>query len=374
MTNQRLIFISSIIYFSCVVHGMDTPENKSGEGKTALTRRRSTDKVTKPYDDIDGATIIDIVSVDDKKEKRKSPVPPLSLNSNQQLPLAALPKNMGPPAESSSRSSQKTSIESKADLLKKTASIRSAGRSAGPRVRKRVASTPVLRNAADKKKDPEEEPRKRASLLPKAIAQQIAGAGIDLSDDNEKMYTEQQVWAFAGIFNPALLEFAMRHSIADLEELASYAEVMEENRIEPRALLEHIYQNHEQPGSNSWSDRGLQYIFGDAHEQNLDRLDKMYEKMRKENPDGYKLVMLELIKGAADEAAGLKKRSAIADTHAALQNKQSTDQVTQIRQQWIGLALTGMGLVAGWVTSGIQYFSPPVATPSCVCNSTNSTA
>lgn len=371
--------MASIIYFSCAVHAMDVPEkgepknitsskmHDSDEGKNALTRRRSTEKMRgNKSENADDSIVIQVLpDAEDKKNKRKSPVPPLQFTANELPSIVQAPQQL---KQRNSRSqfhlSQQPSIDSKAELLTRTASLRVVDK----KVRNRSASMSVMQNNISKKDDDYiAEPRKRTSLLPKAVAQQMVD--IDLSDDEKTMYTQEQVWALVGAFNPVLFDFATRHGITDLEELASYAEVMEGQGVKARALIEHIYQNHEQPESNSWIDQGLQYIFGDAHKQNLDRLDKMYEKMRKENPEGYKLVMLELIKGAADEAAGQERRSAIADTHVALQNKQSANDQAQIRLQYLGLLVTLATTAVGGITSLYQYFTPPppAAANNCTC-------
>lgn len=365
---KEVIIVGSMIYFSCIVHAMDEPEKKilsrkntSNEGRTALTRRPSTDNETDRAEQIDGATVIQILPKDDKKEKRKSVVPHLNMHSVEQPSVGSLAQQM---TGSRSQSSHNKSINNKAELLQKTASLKVVDQ----KIRKRAVSMSSMTHRVDTRRkdtDDEEEPRKRRSFLPKAMAQQIAG--IDLSEDDEKVYTEEQVWALVGSFNPALFDFAVRHGIDDLQELAEYAAVMEQHDIKPKALIDHVYQNHQQQNKASLIGQGLQYIFGDPHEQHLEFLDKKFEKIKKEDPNRYRVLMFDLIKTAADEAAGQQNRSTIADAYATLANEQSTDQVTQIRQQWIGLALTGMGLVAGWVTSGIQYFSPAAST----CNTTS---
>jgi hypothetical protein len=201
-------------------------------------------------------------------------------------------------------------------------------------------------------------PKKAPSFLPKSLPERRMSGRHLLGIQDEKMYTEDELWERLQHSNPALCNFANAHGM-DLDELDEYAILMQELDIDPRVITEYAHQNHPERNMH-WFNQGLAYMFRESKGQNVERLHKEYDKIKRENPENYKVLVLELMKCAAEEADGVPRRSLIADTHTSLQNDEISAQATQIRQQWLGLIVAGAGLVGGWVTSSIQYFGPIV--------------
>jgi hypothetical protein len=123
---------------------------------------------------------------------------------------------------------------------------------------------------------------------------------------------------------------------------------MQEIDINPKLITEYLHDGNQQVEKGiirSFMDR----ICGDPYDTHLDRLHKQYEKMQREDSEGYKAMLLELMKAAADQEENKQtNRSAIVDTHTSLQNQEIADQVTQTRLAIAGLIVTFITSVGGW--------------------------
>ncbi len=204
------------------------------------------------------------------------------------------------------------------------------------------------------KVSPKEKLQKVPSRLPKILAQQSAR-----SLDDEKCKDEEYVWNFLQAVNPALYDFALKHDLS-LEEVEEYAILMEELDIDPSIINEYVHQNHTQKNNVSLLHQGLNYIWGDLRTQNMDNLAKKYEQIKKENPETYKQMILEVMKAASDlEAGGHHGRSTIADTHVALQNAEIEDKAREARLAYLGLLVTVFTAVGGWVFGVIGQIINP---------------
>ena len=181
------------------------------------------------------------------------------------------------------------------------------------------------------------------------------------------MYPEDKLWVLLENSNRPAYEFAQKHHL-EMEEIFKYIELLNEVDIDPKVIMEYIRGERNQLKPNGLG-RGLEFMFGDANKQHLENLYRQYEKIKKEDPDTYKAFALELFRAASDTVDGQAHRSPMFDTHIALKDQEISDNATQIRQQWLGLAITVIGLVGGWVTSAYQYFGPN--SNNCPANGTS---
>lgn len=293
------------------------------------------------------AVIIPIAeTADSKKEKRKSFVPPIDLTATQQQQ-----------ANGSSSEGQRTPVKTMEHLKKAVSTkVLTSRKIEGATTRRLITRSRATPSEGEPVLDTA--PQKAPSLLPKSLPERRVSARHLFNIQDEKMYTEDELWEKLEHANPALCNFAKAHGM-DLDEFDEYAVLMQELDIDPRVITEYAHQNNQERNMH-WFDQGLAYMFRESKEQNIKRLHKEYDKIKRENPENYKVLVLELMKYAAEEADGVPRRSLIADTHTSLQNDEINAQATQIRQQWLGLILTVAGMVGGWVTSGVQYFGPTV--------------
>lgn len=330
----------TILYFFPLIYSMDEAPKEDPKKKK---ERIATDS---------SAIIIPITETADlEKEKRKSVVPPIDLAVMQQQQ-----------ANGSSSEGQRTPVKTmehlkKAVSTKALTSRRIEGATtrrlitrsrATPSEGEPVAATAILDTAV----------KKAPSLLPKSLPERRLSTRHLFNIQDEKMYTEDELWEKLEHANPALCNFAKAHRMS-LDEFDEYAVLMQELDIDPRVITEYAHQNHPETEMH-WFNQGLAYMFRESKEKNVERLHKEYDKIKRENPENYKVLVLELMKYAAEEADGVPRRSLIADTHTSLQNDEINAQATQIRQQWLALIVAGATMIGGWVTSGIQYFAPVV--------------
>jgi len=185
--------------------------------------------------------------------------------------------------------------------------------------------------------------RKKKSFLPCSV-DTLAGKKLD---QPKKMYTEKEVWDLIQSCNPTLHDFGKKHNL-HLDDLEVFAACMEEIDINPKLITEYLHGNNPQEAKGiirNFMDR----LFGDPYDNHLDRLHKQYEKMQHQDPEGYKEMLLELMKAAADQEENKQtNRSAIVDTHTSLQNKEIANQVKQTRLAIAGLIVTFITSVGGW--------------------------
>lgn len=338
----------SIFCFFSLIHTMDEAP-KDQKNKNELI---STDS---------GAVVIPI---EYKEEKRKSVVPPIDLAVMQQQQ-----------ANGSSSEGQRTPISSIGDLRSAVSKKALTSRKIvdGATTRRLITRSRATPSEGDDVVQPQtidmvgSAPQKTPSLLPERLPERRVSARQLFNIHDEKMYTEADLWEKLEHANPALCAFAKAHNM-DLDEFDEYAVLMQELQVDPEIITQYMREKHPERDMH-WFNQGLAYMFRASKESQIDRVDKQYEKIRKENPENYKVMVLELMMKCADEEiAGEQKRSLIADTHTAIQNDEINAQATQIRQQWLGLIVAGATLIGGWVTSGVQYFGP--ASPAGNCTGT----
>ena len=336
MKIEKMVHLFAFCFFS-LTQSMDEP-GKDPKNKNELVATDAGEvRIPMPF------------TSDSKKEKRKSMVPDLNLVSTQQQ------------SSSSSSEGQRTPVKSLIDL-KRAVTVKSlTGVTEGATTRRLVTRSRTAATPSDDTQKPSIDagdfPAQRApSLLPKALSEKKISGRHLLGVQDEKLYTKSEMWEKIAHFNPALCAFGKRHGI-DLEELEEYAILMQQLDIDPKVITEYAQQNNSGKEKN-WFDQGLAYLFGGSKGQDLDHFRKEYDKIKKENPENYKELVLELIKGTVEETLGVQSRSLIADTHTGIQNDKINSQATQINQQWLALAVSIIALIPGWATSAIQYFSP----------------
>ncbi len=202
--------------------------------------------------------------------------------------------------------------------------------------------------------------QKVPSLLPKILAQQSARP--DLFDD-KKSYSEEEVWGVVQKVSPALYAFALQHLLS-IEEVEEYALLIEELDIDPSVMNEYVHQNSTGNTQTSLFIQGLNYLWGDPKKQNMERLAKEYEKIKKDNPETYKQMILEVMKAASDiEAGGKDARSAILDTHVGLQNNALENNAASIRQGYVAAIL---GFIGTMGTGAWAVYGQAKGSSSCI--------
>jgi len=205
---------------------------------------------------------------------------------------------------------------------------------------------------------------KRNSFLPKVLAETILGSTVSNSTGGIDCYTEEDMWKLLENCNFPLYEFAVIHDLG-LEEVGDYAAHMRDLDIRPQVMAEYAHVNC-QPRKTTLTEQTLTAIFGDPEIQNQIFLSKQYKKIKKENPENYQVLMLELMKAAYDESEGIQRRSVIADTNTALQKDQLNAKTDEIRLQYLGLIVTVLTAIGGWAFGAFGQISGS----SCPTNGT----
>ncbi|HLC06859.1 MAG TPA: hypothetical protein VJJ26_01600 [Candidatus Babeliales bacterium] len=343
MIHKRIIFIGSVLCYSFMVLSMDESD-ASAKPKHALTRRVSEERIT-------------ITPEENPEEGPKGKVPSLKLDS------VVKESKTSRSGASQTPKTPVTQLEELGRQVQRAKSIRTAQNTQRV-VKKRIIvedeqSRPLnvtvgsVPNVAEDIDDTVE-PKKRFSLLPRALVQEVVGQGRIILPDDEKQYSEEEVWAMLELFNPSLHSFGRHHKM-DLEELREYSSLAGTFDIDPQVLTELMHKNNSNNGTSQTQttvQRILDIFFGSSDNQQEAFLNKKYGKIKGKQPDPsekYKLLMFEAMKAAYDHVDGQPHRSAIVDTHIGLQNTQINDQQAQIRLQYVGLAVTVLTAVGGWV-------------------------
>lgn len=269
-----------------------------------------------------------------KDDKKKQPVPPILIDK--------------PHVASSSRTLVKTRVASRKevkDIFKEVQATHRTARGTPGQTRKRIIVDDDV--PTGKVQGADDQIRPKASILPSTLTNLI-----NKPVDNQKIYTEGEVWDLLQSCDSLLYDFGKKHKL-DLEDLAIFAACVKKHTVDPQVITEHVNpgqnQNQQKPnGLNGLLQGARSLLLGDPHQQSLDDMHKKYEEMEKKEPENYKALLLELFKTIADEedGGGQTNRSKIADTHIALQGQTITDQKSQIQAQYVALGVTTFLAVA----------------------------
>lgn len=324
MRKKAIIFMFNILYFSFITHSMDDPIPKADLQNSQTTIQ-----------------IVDDCVV--SQRRKPSPVPAIILTQH---------------SASSSRNLMKTRVESVKKLGEHIAS---------QNTQRTTRQSPVVTRATREKNidNDDQAPlaslandpsliRQKKSFLPQSL-DTLAGKKLD---QHKKMYTEKEVWELIKSCNPTLYDFGKKYNV-DLDYLELLCGCMQELEINPKLITEHIHAGNQQV-EKSRMQYCIDLVFGDPYDSHLDSLHKRYEKMKFEDPEGYKAMLLELMKTAADQAEGQQThRSTIADTHTLLQNQEFANQVQQTRLAIAGLIVTLFTAGGGWAFGLVGQFINP---------------
>lgn len=201
-------------------------------------------------------------------------------------------------------------------------------------------------------------PAHQRSLLPKAMK---TYSGQKLLQQ-EKFYSEEEIWDKLATFNPVLHSFGKKHNM-NIEQLEEFATFLQENDVHPNVLTEYTHITNALQNRNAWK-RFLIYCFGDADKKRFNNSLQHFEKIKKENPDNWQELVLEFMKIKSDQANGFNQRSKIDDIQTEFLTKDNADQAHQIHvRSFVVIVqfLAGVGMTA-WGIYGQTY-------PNC----TNST-
>lgn len=194
------------------------------------------------------------------------------------------------------------------------------------------------------------QPRKTTSLLPNAIGNR--SGKILLQETEEKWYSEDDLWEKLKIFNPILYTFGEKHDMS-LEQLEDFALFLQEHDIHPKVMAEHVHKANLSRTTRWWK-RLSEYFFGNTDEQRFNNFLEHFDKIKKENPENWEELVLELMKTTSDEAEGFRQRSKIADVQAELLTRDNEDQAHQIRMQYVAILAQFLGTLgaSAWAVYG----------------------
>src|SRR5436190_11856141 len=120
--------------------------------------------------------------------------------------------------------------------------------------------------------------------------------GLHGKDKDIKQYSTSEVMDLIQKFTPLLSEFGQVHDIP-LEELATYAHLLQEFHIDPTAMATFAKQKHNIA------------IHPKGHEI------RAYQDIQTQNPNKYTLLLLEIFKEMTDQVNNVKKPTQLSDTH-----------------------------------------------------------
>jgi hypothetical protein len=343
-----VIFMSTMVYF-LPVYGMERadPDHSPSSKSPQLSRKNSTEIIIPPAREGSRAGK-NVPHLDLKEVIVDSPVANGENKSDGVSEGKQRVKNM---KELGRCVSQKPAITSRLGTGRTTGS--SASNAYATRARFQAAGfnddastvAPGVKVPLADDTHPAARQQKTQSLLPRILAQQSHRP--DLFDE-KKSYSEEAMWNMVKAVSPALYGFALQHNLT-IEEVEEYADLMQKLDIDPSVINEYVHQSSTQKTQPSLLVQGLNYLWGDLTKQNMERLAKEYEKIKKENPETYKEMVLEVMKAAADLEAGLGHgRSKIADTNHTLQSQQLDNQAATLRSTYLGILASILTAAGGW--------------------------
>jgi len=156
--------------------------------------------------------------------------------------------------------------------------------------------------------------------------------------DTEKKYSNEEVWNFIKAANPTLFTFAQRHNLS-LDKVNTFGEMMEQMTVEPQAVIEFLKEHHKL--SNAQSASGLLAFLSDVKPSA--GLLSRYQNIKKENPEHWNGIILEIIKELSDQEEGVQGQSPLTHTngtHIGLLEDEVAANKATIRQQWFALGIT----------------------------------
>lgn len=296
---------------NAVVGFATSPEGKKIEGevvdfvKNEVTNFTSAKPTTTNNQSISGSaqnteTLPSLVINDNGSEKPRTKVPNLDLDSN------AVPM---PLKRAQTTTLSKTPIKNTHQLknnVKQTALTERSARASN--------NDTVINISALRKSSP--------------VSQQ----SDDFPNDN-KAYTLDEVWVIINKVSPTLCKFAQDNNLP-LNDLLMYAEFKNQLEITPEAIVDFI-NTHKLPDETkiaNWNQA------------------QQYKKIKKEDPQKYKEIVLEMFKTVMEQENGTGQASPLTDTHMQLAEKKIGEQDTTIKRQWMGIAASVVTflLTVGW--------------------------
>lgn len=193
-------------------------------------------------------------------------------------------------------------------------------------------------------------PKKAPSILPRVMERSYS-AKILLQE--EKTYSESEIWEKLKTFNATLYAFGQKYHM-DLDTLESYALFAQEYDVHPTVIAEHIRGANLAQETNWWQ-KAVDRVFGSSgDEQRFNHFNEHFERIKKENPENFGALVLELMKNTDDQANGMNHKSQIDSMHSTLLTQENSDQLHQIRAQYLAMILqfiAGVGATA-WALYG----------------------
>ncbi len=248
------------------------------------------------------------ILINGQEESKKSPVPNLDLGSFLS------------PTRATSTSIPKTPIHNARQLSHNVANAKRAQTERSARASSNGGSQDVVINMANMPK---------RNMLSQSSPPIQDNALIDDLAAMEKKYLPNEVWGFVAKANPVLHKFAQDHNLS-LDDFLMFADLKNQFDVSPQAVVDQI--KNKLPDDKKiadWKQR------------------EKYEKIKKNNPDKYEEIILEIFKDVLDQQDGQGKPSAFADTHIDLLEGQVAEDQNTKRNLWIAVAVKAVMLVAG---------------------------
>lgn len=329
-----------IVSLSCVTYSMDTivdftksPQMKELESVVGnlVSNPEVQSEAKDIFNTITHATTSTTTTSSTVPMTSSNPVPTIVINSSESPKKNAVPNlNLSSslaPSRAMSTSIPKTPINNAKQLSHHVANAKRAQTARSTRENNGSSQDAVINMTTVPKR----------SVSPSLFSVQDNDV-IDSLAAAEKKYLPSEVWDFVAKANPVLHKFAQEHNLS-LDDFLMFAELKNSLDVSPQAVVDHIKDSK---------------LPDDKKIANWDQ-PKKYEKIKKDNPDKYEEIILEMMKDLFDKEDGASKPSPLADTHIELAEDHITTQTSTIKKQCIGLVTTvlvGVGMFAGAVIWG----------------------
>jgi len=204
------------------------------------------------------------------------------------------------------------------------------------------------------------------SILPRALLTQ----GLFTNLEEGKSYSEQEVWEFLKATNSALHTFSVYNNLS-LDDVIMYAKLLDELNVHPQILVEHIKNKIKLedkkvlPASLSPLEDLFNQVINQLIQPRENKQAQEYEKIKKNDPEKYQSIVLEMLKAIVNQEDGKNVPSPLNDTHIELLEKNATNNESTIRYQYIALAVSLITWLGGyaWGIYG-QITGGPTSAPT----------
>lgn len=190
---------------------------------------------------------------------------------------------------------------------------------------------------------------KQRSFLPRVLGDS------DLMHDivQDKNHTDEEVWEIIKCLNPVVYDYAKKNN-KDLDFVIVSAQLLNDMNIKPSVLQEFVNKHHNLKGNEVDED-----------------LKQHYKKIKRDNPDYWQTLILEMFEAVDGEENGSKSTALtnINGTHIGLLTDKVKNQESDKFKLWVVIAVKAVVLIGGfaWAIYGqISGTSHPTNAPTNV--------